>query len=358
MIGSDSAPRYYYVQKVIQSLVFNMNNDTIDLNPSYQRDIAWSESKRKELIVSVWIGLPIPMIFIAPQLKAKNKMECVDGKNRLTSIKEYVTDKFVIYIGDENIDGKKFSELQSKYQDIFMNVQLQICEYTQISEEQKRDFFSRIQKGVGLSAVEQMHAMDNHNLVMYVRSFSDKNKTSISKLWKTDRFSDYTYILNIIAMIMKKHKFGYSSKSSSLLNVCAGHSTSLISWMKHQPEDENYDFITNDLDMVLERLTELESTSNLNLKDKYKVHFLYDVSRYYIMHYISGRSFHNKILNSICRFVSLLNTRYDSKIKSSNIFIETYYNISSSGAKSGQYANKLISQRFEVLRAYIDESTN
>ena len=87
------------------------------------------------------------------------------------------------------------------------------------------------------------------------------------------------------------HQYGYSSKSSSLLNVCAGHSTSLISWMKHQPEDENYDFITNDLDMVLERLSELESTSNLNLKDKYKVHFLYDVSRYYIMHYISGRSF-------------------------------------------------------------------
>ena len=57
----------------------------LELNPSYQRDVVWSNSDSQKLLDSVLRGIPLPSI-ILNQRQNRRVHEIVDGKQRLTAI--------------------------------------------------------------------------------------------------------------------------------------------------------------------------------------------------------------------------------------------------------------------------------
>lgn len=67
-----------------------MEND-LDLNPSYQREYIWSNPDSQKLIESVLRGIPLPSIILASMSGDKSdKLQIVDGKQRLTSLLRFV----------------------------------------------------------------------------------------------------------------------------------------------------------------------------------------------------------------------------------------------------------------------------
>lgn len=64
------------------------DND-LELNPSYQRDSVWSISDSQLLIDSILRGIPIPSIILT-QLENDDRLQIVDGKQRLTAILRFI----------------------------------------------------------------------------------------------------------------------------------------------------------------------------------------------------------------------------------------------------------------------------
>lgn len=61
----------------------------LELNPSYQRDSVWSTSDSQLLIDSILRGIPIPSIILT-QVEGDDKLQIVDGKQRLTAILRFI----------------------------------------------------------------------------------------------------------------------------------------------------------------------------------------------------------------------------------------------------------------------------
>jgi hypothetical protein len=63
----------------------------LDLNPSYQREYIWSNPDSQKLIESVLRGIPLPSIILASMSgNGGDKLQIVDGKQRLTSLLRFV----------------------------------------------------------------------------------------------------------------------------------------------------------------------------------------------------------------------------------------------------------------------------
>lgn len=82
-----------------------------------QRDFVWTLEQKRELIWSVLIGRHIPHCAIINSINKENEKEdkylIIDGKQRLSSIFDFIDDKFTIIIDDVEY---LFSELPKDYQ--------------------------------------------------------------------------------------------------------------------------------------------------------------------------------------------------------------------------------------------------
>jgi len=82
-----------------------------------QRDYVWDLQQKRELIWSILIGRHIPHCSIINSINKENQYEdiyiIIDGKQRLSTIFNFIDDKFTI-----EIEGKEyfFSELPNDYQ--------------------------------------------------------------------------------------------------------------------------------------------------------------------------------------------------------------------------------------------------
>ncbi|MEZ6009532.1 MAG: DUF262 domain-containing protein [Planctomycetota bacterium] len=67
----------------------NAQEGRLDLNPSYQRDVVWSNSDSQKLIESVLRGIPLPSVILNQRMDSQ-QFEIVDGKQRLTAILRFI----------------------------------------------------------------------------------------------------------------------------------------------------------------------------------------------------------------------------------------------------------------------------
>lgn len=95
-----------------------IKNQTIDFdvflpsrNKNLQRDFVWSIEQKRELIISILLGRHIPHISYIN--RANETLEIIDGKQRLSTMIDFINDKFTILIEDNEY---LFSELPKEYQ--------------------------------------------------------------------------------------------------------------------------------------------------------------------------------------------------------------------------------------------------
>lgn len=72
---------------IVEQLVSMVETSSIDVAPVYQRQFRWDNIKRCHLIESVFLGVPIPSLFMATN--RDGSWELVDGVQRLSSIVQY-----------------------------------------------------------------------------------------------------------------------------------------------------------------------------------------------------------------------------------------------------------------------------
>ena len=70
----------------------------LDLDPPYQRRSVWNQSFRDYFVDTVLLGLPAPAIFLFEEISPEGRSvyHVVDGKQRLTTLLDFISDAFPI----------------------------------------------------------------------------------------------------------------------------------------------------------------------------------------------------------------------------------------------------------------------
>lgn len=75
------------------SLIEQLENDEIDLQPDFQRVIdVWDNVKKSRLIESILLGLPLPSFYFSED-PVSQKLSIIDGLQRICAIRDFVLEK-------------------------------------------------------------------------------------------------------------------------------------------------------------------------------------------------------------------------------------------------------------------------
>jgi hypothetical protein len=102
----------------------------LTIQPEYQRNYIYADGKKDVAVVtSLLRGYPLGLIYF--NKPTKDKLEVLDGQQRITSFGRFITDKFAIK--DENGMEQYFSGLAKDKQEIIMNSTILVyeCEGTE-----------------------------------------------------------------------------------------------------------------------------------------------------------------------------------------------------------------------------------
>lgn len=92
----------------------------LDVQPEFQRNFVWSDSKASRLVESLILDIPIPVLYIAEE--EDGSYSVVDGQQRLTSLSSFISGKFPsgrpfkltgLQVLTE-LNGKHFKDLQGE----------------------------------------------------------------------------------------------------------------------------------------------------------------------------------------------------------------------------------------------------
>ncbi|AYZ95894.1 DUF262 domain-containing protein [Burkholderia dolosa] len=135
----------------------------LDLDPPYQRRSVWNDAFKAYFIDTVLLNYPAPAIFLYEEISAEgtSMYHVVDGKQRITTILEFVQGKFAV--GEKSeltaLRGKYFEGLDENVRREFWSYQL-LVEYIPTNDEGViNSIFDRINRNVAkLTAQELRHA--------------------------------------------------------------------------------------------------------------------------------------------------------------------------------------------------------
>jgi hypothetical protein len=72
---------------IVEQLISMVGSGSIDVAPAYQRQFRWDDLKRCQLIESIFLGVPVPSLFMATN--RDGSWELVDGVQRLSTIVQF-----------------------------------------------------------------------------------------------------------------------------------------------------------------------------------------------------------------------------------------------------------------------------
>lgn len=102
----------------IHSKAFNLrlisdmiDEGDIDLSPDFQRNFVWDSIRKSRLIESILLRIPLPMFYFSED--EEGRITVVDGLQRLTTIKDFMDNKFALkdleYLGN-SCNGRYYSD--------------------------------------------------------------------------------------------------------------------------------------------------------------------------------------------------------------------------------------------------------
>lgn len=118
------------------------------LNPDFQRKDVWKGKQRLELIESILMGIPIPIMYLFET--ADGRKQVVDGRQRITTIIDYLNNEFSLRDLKilHDLNGSRFRDLDKKLQGIFEDYQLHVYVIQPPTPERvKYDIFDRVNRG-------------------------------------------------------------------------------------------------------------------------------------------------------------------------------------------------------------------
>ncbi|TDL23503.1 hypothetical protein BD410DRAFT_897552 [Rickenella mellea] len=204
-----------------KALYDQIHDGSINLEPDYQREVVWPESKQTGLIDSLLRNYYIPPVIFAVCTSddGTETKTCIDGKQRLTSIQKFM-DGLIPHKDSKTNQkywyraGKGKKALPSHLISVFNNKQVVCVEYDGLQDDSEREIFQRVQLGVALTPAERMRAMKGP-----VASFVRDMQTQVQRQngftdtldWSSSRGREFQCIAEIINLCQNLPKRTYTA---------------------------------------------------------------------------------------------------------------------------------------------------
>lgn len=149
------------------------------IDPDFQRGNVWAKKQGAELVESILMGIPIPVMYLFEMRDGSKQV--VDGRQRIAAILDFLNDKLILR--DLRIlpeyNNFKFSDLDAKMQGIFEDSQMYFYIIQPPTPERvKYDIFDRVNRGgTRLTNQEMRNAL-----------YRGKSTRLISELSKSEEF--------------------------------------------------------------------------------------------------------------------------------------------------------------------------
>ena len=177
-----------------KALVNQMEKGKVNYDNAVQRNLVWDVEKKSLLIHSMIYGYAIPAMYFTRD--ENGVYDSLDGKQRSNAISEFLHDEFPLSsetpsVLDENgcveeISDMYFSQLPEWVQDKIKDYNLTIYYYEDMTEQEVREFFRRLNNGKPLSAIELTRAnvpslsifqqLAKHNAIQFVVSEAGRKR--------------------------------------------------------------------------------------------------------------------------------------------------------------------------------------
>lgn len=218
--------------------IMYLKDNKLTLRPAYQRNACWNDEQKTNLIDTIMKRCPMPTFLI---YKYDEEMECIDGQNRLTTIKEYKeqlppseinnrrpfawiidhydedgdiikteyvyyeeTPDFKVYITDLNNKNKKKSKEyrfmtgseKSRFNDYGLVAQMI---KNKLTFDQRKEIFNKWQNG---SSISQCDALKNENTPFCNWVVSNRIEHSLGELIsKYLKSSKKNWLFDVVRML-------------------------------------------------------------------------------------------------------------------------------------------------------------
>lgn len=147
--------RYNVRSRYLVDLINEVREEKLILAPFFQRKLVWRLAHKVDFIKTILCGYPFPEIFVARGDIDLDSMQStsalVDGQQRMTTIKEFLEDKF-------SVDGMKYSDLAPSEKEAFLKYEIAIIDLDlQQHDEQIIEIFKRLNRTFyALSSIEKL----------------------------------------------------------------------------------------------------------------------------------------------------------------------------------------------------------
>jgi hypothetical protein len=193
----------------------------IKLDPDFQRHAVWSPKQKSELIESILMGIPLPLIYVKED--DKGVYIIVDGRQRLTTLFQFMSHEFFLQNLNvlKDLNGAYFSETTksgttfSKYLTQAQQSKIEDCPLTlhvikpPTQDRVTFDLFDRVNRGGTRlnnqemrNAIYQGAATKLLNTLVAFDSFKKATENSI----KPDRMKDKYLVLRLIGFYLWRKK--------------------------------------------------------------------------------------------------------------------------------------------------------
>lgn len=210
----------------VKELISMVAESIIDIAPEYQRQFRWPADKQSALIESIFLGIPVPSLFMATN--PDGTWELIDGVQRLSSMIHFAGSEIgreKIGLTDElkltklekltTLNNKVFSELPSTVQLEFLLKPIKITTLSDKSDLEVRfDLFERLNTGgIELTDQEIRSCVYRGKFNDFIQELAkDENYKSVVRLTKTQE-NDGTrqeFVLRFFAFLNNYQNFDHS----------------------------------------------------------------------------------------------------------------------------------------------------
>ena len=199
---------------------------TLRCSLSFQRNSGmWSLITKSSLVASVLTDSFIPaVVFLKDKVGTNEKgkdicrYEILDGQQRLTSLFEFLDDRFALHGAVEPIEfdgftydiaGKKFSELEPELQDAIKGYRFSIQALENYTYPEVEKLFFNINSGVALSTIQKSKAkLGNENMAFFNELLTSNFFTQAVNLTEAQakREDDLLLLLQTMLLLDNRHE--------------------------------------------------------------------------------------------------------------------------------------------------------
>lgn len=227
------------------SLIDQLSNNEIELNPEFQRasDI-WDSTKKSRLIESILLGLPLPSFYFSED-RFSQKLSVIDGLQRLCAIKDFVIYKELKLQGLQflhSFEGKKYDDLERPEIRRINSLKITINTLRKSTpNEVKFVIFQRVNTaGEPLKPQEMRHALNQGPAAMLIKKMAEMEsfKRATNHSVPSKRMQDRDFANRFVAFYLGYDE--YSGELDNFMNSQMG-SLNLMSEDKRQTIVEAFD---------------------------------------------------------------------------------------------------------------------